>query len=119
MDVHTCMCVCVDSTHSVVHLQLTLKRVDQTAALTQLLLQDAHVVLQPKNTQIYLIQTVILKSSSFYSKQPVEMLAHLHHYSCEDPAGRDTFGGAVCAGSFLDERLVSPLNTLSINDGSS
>lgn len=34
-----------DSAHSLVHLQLTLKRVDQTAALAQLLLEDTHFML--------------------------------------------------------------------------
>lgn len=44
-------CVCADSAHSAVHLQLTLKRMDQTAALTQLLLEDAQLMLEPVNTR--------------------------------------------------------------------
>lgn len=42
----TCACVCVDSTHSVVHLQLTLKRVDHAVAFTELLLENAYLMLE-------------------------------------------------------------------------
>lgn len=42
-----------DSARSEERLQLTLERVDQTAALAQLLLEDAHFVLQPVNTHAH------------------------------------------------------------------
>lgn len=54
------MCAGSAPTWSAVHLQLTLKRVDQAAALAQLLLDDAQLVLESENTHTKFIEFIEL-----------------------------------------------------------
>lgn len=51
----TWVCAGSASTWSAVHLQLTLKRVDQAAALAQLLLDDTQLMLESENTHTILV----------------------------------------------------------------